>query len=85
MNNEFAGMSFALVILILVTIVAVILIWQLFKSWQIKMASRAEIARDEAYRKLAEEAVSVQKKIGEDLSDLRTRIESIEKILREVE
>lgn len=51
----------------------------------------AEIARDEAYRKLAEEAISVQQKtakqqekIVNDLSEIKVRIDAIEKMLREV-
>lgn len=42
----------------------------------------ADIARDEAYRKLAEEAVPVQKKLEENLADLRVRVASMEKMLR---
>lgn len=76
------GMVFVLVLLVPL---AVVLVWQGFKTWQIRTTSRAEIARDEAYRKLAEEAISLQKKIAEDLSDLRIRIASIEKMFREVD
>ncbi|WP_157057709.1 hypothetical protein [Calditerricola satsumensis] len=47
--------------------------------------SQAAIARDEAYRKLAEEAISLQRKRSEDLSDLRNRVAEIERMLREVE
>jgi len=55
------------------------------------LSSRAEIARDEAYRKLAEEAVSVQQKMAEDqqriakdLSEMKDRIYAIEKMLSDV-
>lgn len=85
MSDEFAGMGFALFILMLLTILAVVLVWQGFKTWQIKTTSKADIAREEAYRKLAEEAISAQQKIAEDLSELRIRIVSIEKILRDVD
>jgi len=78
-------MGFVLVILSLFTIVAVVVISQVLKTARAKTISMAEIARDEAYRKLAEEAVSVQRKISEDLSDLRTRIASMEKMLREID
>jgi len=88
MNNfpmEFAGMGFVLVILTLFTIVCVVVISQVLKTARAKTVSMAEIARDEAYRKLAEEAISAQRKIAEDLSDLRTRVASMEKLLREVD
>ncbi|WP_104371490.1 hypothetical protein [Desulfocucumis palustris] len=80
--SQISGMVFALVLLVPL---AVVLVWQGLRTWQIRMTSRAEIARDEAYRKLAEEAISAQTKISEDLSDLRFRVASIEKMLREVE
>lgn len=95
MNNvpvEFAGMGFVLVILTLLTVLIVSVVWQGFKSWQIKTASKAEIARDEAYRKLAAEAVSVQQKLAEDqqrmvkdLSEMKERINAMEKMLREID
>jgi hypothetical protein len=68
------------------------LAWQWFKMRQIRITSTAEIARDEAYRKLTEEAILTQQKMNEnqqkvikELSELRIRITSIEKMLREVE
>jgi len=80
--DEVSGIAFVLVILTLFTIVAVVVITQALKTARAKTKSMAEIARDEAYRKLAEEAVSVQQKIAEDLSDVRVRIASMEKMLQ---
>ncbi len=96
MNEEIifgiGGMGFVLVILSLITIVAVVVISQVLKTSRAKAASMAEIARDEAYRKLAEEAVSVQRMIAEDqqkivkdLSEMKERIKAMEKMLREVD
>ena len=88
MNDDITGiggMIFVFGIFSLITIVAVVVISQALKNSRAKAMNMAEIARDEAYRKLAEEAISVQKKIGEDMSDLRIRVVAIEKILREVE
>ena len=79
------GMAFVLVILALITIIAVVAISQVLKNTRAKTISMTEIARDEAYRKLAEEAVSIQQKMAEELADLRVRIASMEKMLREVE
>lgn len=85
MNMHYAGMWFALAMSLMITVFIVVLIWQIFKYRQTKLMSQAEIARDEAYHKLAEEAVAVQRKISEDLADLRNRVEAIERMLREVE
>ena len=76
---------FALAIITMLFILVVVLVWQGFKTWQARTVSLAEIAREEAYRKLAEEAVAVQQKMAADLKDLRTRITAMEKILRDVE
>ena len=73
-------------------ILMLMLAWQWFKMRQIRITSMAEIARDEAYRKLTEEAILTQQKMNEnqqkmieELSELGIRITSIEKMLREVE
>ncbi|NLC06644.1 MAG: hypothetical protein GX755_01530, partial [Syntrophomonadaceae bacterium] len=78
--------------LTLFTIIFVSVGWQGFKSWQIKTATKAELSRDERYRKLAEEAIAVQQKIAEDqqrivndLSEMKERIKAMEKLLREVD
>lgn len=95
MNEEvvfgLSGMGFILVILTLITILAVVVISHAFKTQQAKAISKAEIARDEAYRKLAEEAVKIQQQMTEeqqrmskDLSEIKKRIDAIEKMLREV-
>jgi len=96
MNEEvifgIGGMGFVLVILTLITIIAVVVISQVLKTQRAKAASIAEVTRDEAYRKLAEEAVSLQRKITEeqqrmasDLSIMKEQIISMEKMLREVQ
>ena len=86
------GMGFVLFILTLITILAVVVVSQVLKTSRAKAVSITEIARDEAYRKLAEEAVSMQRKMAEDqqkiindLSETKERIHAIEKMLREVE
>lgn len=73
-------------------ILMLMLAWQWFKMRQIRITGMAEIARDEAYRKLTEEAILTQQKMNEnqrkmveELSELRGCITRIEKILREVE
>jgi Na+-transporting methylmalonyl-CoA/oxaloacetate decarboxylase gamma subunit len=96
MNEEvifgIGGMGFVLVILTLITIIAVVVISQALKTARAKTVSMAEIARDEAYRKLAEEAVSVQRKMAEDqqkivnvLAEMKERINAMERMLREID
>ena len=71
---------------ILVT-AGIIVVWQAFVTWR----SRMSIAREAAYRNLAEQAIQSQSKASEclekataDLSDLRHRMAEVERILKEV-
>ncbi len=74
------GIVFVLGVCVLITIIIVVVVWQLFGTWR----ARASLAREEAYRKLVEDTASAQRQIAGDLSDLRARVETIEKLLREV-
>jgi hypothetical protein len=49
------------------------------------LRTRSAIALDSEHRKLAEEAVAVQRETAEALADLRVRVAAIEKLLRDVE
>ena len=75
------GMWFAFGLMFLMTVIIVVIIWQLFASRR----AHAALTRDDAYQKLAERATEVQQKTSEDLADLRQRMERIEKIISEVE
>jgi len=86
MNTEVWGMIFALVLFALITFLIVVVVWQGFATWR----ARASVAREEAYRKLAEQSSAAQRrtaeeqqKISEDLGDLRAQIAAIEKLLRD--
>lgn len=96
MNQEvvfgIGGMGFVLVILALITIIIVAVITQGTKIVRAKTMSASQIARDEAYRKLAEEAVLAQQKLAndqqriiKDLAEMKQCIYAMEKMLREVE
>jgi hypothetical protein len=86
--EDIYGLSFGLLVLILVTIVTVVVIWQGLASWRaVKVASR-----EDAYRKLAEgfsENVRTlreqQDAIGRDIAELRERSMRIEQLLKQVE
>ncbi|MQA14038.1 MAG: hypothetical protein GEV09_07640 [Pseudonocardiaceae bacterium] len=82
------GDIFALVLLGLITLVVVVVIWQVFSIARAKVSAR----REEAYQKLAEQATEAQRSIADDLSratgeltEVRQRVAAMEKLLREVE
>ncbi|MBE0411029.1 MAG: hypothetical protein IBX69_15015 [Anaerolineales bacterium] len=86
--NELIWILLLCPILILGTIVILFIIRQRFET------KRAMISggHEEAYRKLAEQAVEAQQKyvdeqqkVSEGIDDLRNRVAAIEKILREVD
>ncbi|MGW9596328.1 hypothetical protein ACWHLZ_39310 [Streptomyces chartreusis] len=75
-------------IFVLLTAVVVTIIWQVAISWRAK----AQLARESEYRRLAEAAVTGQQKIerqlteiGGQVSDLQSRTNSIERVLKAVE
>lgn len=79
---------FALVVLALVTTVIVVVIWQSFATRRARMS----VEREEAYRKLAEQATSAEQKSADEqqkaaktLEEINHRLVAIEKILRDVE
>lgn len=72
----------------MVTAIVVVGIWQIFASWR----ARVSAAREEAYKDLAarfattqEQLVAAQGRVATDLSEVKARVENIERILREVE
>lgn len=75
------GMWFAFGLMALITLILVVVIWQLFATRR----AHAALTRDDAYKKLAEQATEAQQKSAEDLADLRERIIRIETMLKEVE
>lgn len=78
--------------MVLVTIIIVVVLWQVFHTRRSTLESRAMIAQEEAYRRLAEESTSLQHRtaaelnqLTEGMADLRVRVATIERMLREVE
>ncbi|GLW93202.1 hypothetical protein [Actinokineospora globicatena] len=75
-------------IFVLLTCVITVTIWQVAAS----IRAKADIAREAAYQQLAHRAVSTQEKLERDLvearsqlTDLQSRLTSVEHVLREVE
>jgi hypothetical protein len=82
------GLTFGVLVLVLITIVAVVVIWQGLATWRARMS----IAREEAYQRLADKAVEAeartsrwQDKAGQDLADIRDRVMRMETLLKQVE
>ncbi|MBV7485160.1 hypothetical protein [Bordetella sp. BOR01] len=81
------GMVMGIVVLVLGTILAVTLITQVFGTWR----ARAALAREEAYRQLAQQVAEQQAALAkgmhdttETVKDMQRRVTSIEKLLSEV-
>lgn len=92
MSDAGWGIIFVLGLVIVVGFVLAILIWQIFKTNQTKVTAQIQASGADSYRKLAEQAAESQaqtaerlEKLTEDVSDLRQRVASIEKMLSEVE
>jgi hypothetical protein len=75
-------------IIVAVTVIFVVILWQ---GMSIAKTDNA-LNQTEQYRKLAEQAASVEQKtadeqqrIAEALDDMRTRLTAIEKLLRDVQ
>lgn len=73
---------------LMVTAIIVIVIWQIAASWR----ARVSVERETAYRELAgqsatlqEQLLAEQQRVASELGDVKTRVENIERILREVE
>jgi len=65
----------------------IVAVWQLAASWR----ARISVAREEAYRKMAEEVVAAQRQttqaleqMATELAGLRARTTEVERMLKEV-
>jgi hypothetical protein len=75
-------------VFVLITSVTTIGIWQLAATWRAKAA----LTRESEYRALAERAVAAQEgaerrlgELGERFAEMQARLQSVERILKEVE
>ncbi|WP_213455097.1 hypothetical protein [Rhizomonospora bruguierae] len=82
------GNVFVLGILGLLALVAVVTIWQMFATWR----ARAMLAREDEYRGLSARAVAAQEsssrrldEIAAEVTQVRVRLDAIERILTVVE
>lgn len=85
------GIVFVLGLATLIAAIIIVATWQIFGVAKTNVAAETALARDDAYRTLAREATTAQQaiadeqhKIARDLADLRERVVSMEKMMREV-
>ncbi|WUH99844.1 hypothetical protein OHR68_41215 [Spirillospora sp. NBC_00431] len=88
MEDDAVGILIGGVLFIVVGAVAIVLIWQVFATWRAKV----QLAREDAYRKLAERSITTEMetredllRISENLADLQKRMMSIERVMREID
>ncbi|RKP51656.1 hypothetical protein D7Z26_17960 [Cohnella endophytica] len=88
----YLGMGFSIVVVVVGMISYITTMQQKHKTRQMQIQNGGDIAREEHYRKLAETVVLQQKQIQEgqeklhgEIAEIRGRLTSIEKLLRDVE
>ncbi|MGH2534567.1 MAG: hypothetical protein ACRDJW_20070 [Thermomicrobiales bacterium] len=89
---SWAEAAFISAVVIAVMAAISVTVWQVTMTMRTRTAAKSAIARDEAYRGLAEQVATAltttadeQERIADELTDLRGRLGAIEKLLREVE
>jgi hypothetical protein len=93
-SSVWQGWGSVIVVSIVVVLVGAVVIvgaWQGIKSANVKDIARETVARDEAYRKLAEESTSLQQRTAQQLTRMsdaldavQTKVDAIERMMREV-
>ncbi len=59
----------------------VVVIWQLLATYRARMS----ITRENAYQALAERTTASQERIAADLAELRVKVSTMERLMKEVE
>lgn len=85
--TDWADASIAIAGIVFVTVVASVLIWQIFSTGRTGLSAK----RENAYQRLAEEATEAQKRTAAtleqavaELSDLGLRTSELERLLKDV-
>lgn len=88
MADDAWGILIGMVLFLVIGAVSIVLIWQVFATWRAKV----QLAREDAYRKLAERSITTEMetredllRISENLADLQKRMTSIERVMREID
>ncbi|MPZ99136.1 MAG: hypothetical protein GEU80_07325 [Dehalococcoidia bacterium] len=80
-NTRWPEAAIAVAGIAFVTIIAAILIVQVFGTWRARMS----VAREEAYRRLAEESVAAQRLAGDGLERTATKLDELEQRTAQLE
>ena len=87
-SNDWTEVVGAIGVFVLVTAVVTLVIWQFGATWR----ARAALARDDQYRAIADKSALVQEsterqlaEIGGRLAEMQSRLQSMERILKDVE
>lgn len=93
-NNMYGYLSIVFVfgILVLFVILLAVIIKQVYRTKHLKIVSTADAAKEAEFRKFVESSFQLQQemkegqdKLAAEVNQLRTRVNAIEKLLREVE
>lgn len=75
----------------LIIVIASVLIWQIFRTGQVAIASDASSKRDASFAQAIADATAAQNttshrlaELSEEIRDLRNRVSAMEKLLQEV-
>ncbi len=89
-GDDFEGWPLAIFLIgffISIAVVVTVIAWQFFATWRARMS----VAREEAYRSLAEESTRAQHRVADrleaavaELTDIRQRTTELERMLKEV-
>lgn len=87
-SNDWTEIVGAIGVFVLLTAVVTLAIWQFGATWR----ARAVLARDTQYRAIADKSALVQEsterqlaEIGGRLAEMQSRLQSMERILKDVE
>lgn len=83
MTDASWGLVFVLGLAALVALLFMVMIWQVFRTKQAKISTRIDGAQEAAYRELAVRATETQERAIAELSELRDRVNELERTLKE--
>lgn len=78
------GITFILVLSALIAVIAIVVIWQLFRTTQARIQASATTEDVQTYQRLHEETLKAQQQLISEITELKTRLGNVEKLLRDV-
>ncbi|MBP2702759.1 hypothetical protein JOL79_02950 [Microbispora sp. RL4-1S] len=68
-------------IIIAATVLLIVAIWQVTAAYR----ARALISREQSFRTLSEESAAAMGRVADELTELRERVASLERLLKEID